>query len=134
MPLVKTEREGRTILVRLDNPPRNFMNAQMVDELDDLTRELEADRSVGAVVITGAMEGTFITHFDVGELVAAGEAVGQSVSPGVASGALRVAGVAARLPGAPAAMARTQAAGLLELRQIHDVFMRMNRMDKVFVA
>jgi enoyl-CoA hydratase/carnithine racemase len=44
-----------------------------------------------------------------------------------------VSGVA-RLPGARAALQRTPASGLLELQRIHDAFLRMQRMDKVFIA
>ena len=71
---VKVERKGRVMIVRLDNPPRNFMTTAMVRELDRLTRELEKDRSIGAVVITGAPDGVFITHFDVAEISAGHEA------------------------------------------------------------
>ena len=40
----------------------------------------------------------------------------------------------ARIPGAEDALGRTSVAGVVELRRIHDVFLRMQRMDKVFVA
>jgi enoyl-CoA hydratase len=130
---VRTEREGRVVTVTLDNPPRNFMNAGMVNELDELTRELAADRSIGAVVLTGAPEGIFIMHYDVAELVAAAEA-SPAVGTEMAGGALRAVGVVSRIPGAAEALGRTPAAGMVALRQIHDLFLRMNRMDKVFVA
>jgi enoyl-CoA hydratase len=102
MSTVRTERDGRVLTVTLDNPPRNFMNGRMVGELDALTKELEADDSIGAVVITGAPEEIFITHFDVAEIAA----------------------------GAKAGTEATEAG----LDLIHGLFLRMNRMDKVFVA
>jgi len=102
MSTVRTERDGRVLTVTLDNPPRNLMNGRMVGELDALARELEDDESIGAVVITGAPEEVFITHFDVAEILAGVEAGREATEVG------------------------------LEL--IHGLFLRMNRMDKVFVA
>ena len=102
MSTVQTERDGRVLTVTLDNPPRNLMNGRMVGELDAVARELEDDESIGAVVITGAPEEVFITHFDVAEMLAGAEAGREATEVG------------------------------LEL--IHGLFLRMNRMDKVFVA
>src|SRR4051812_16510008 len=130
---VRTEREGRLMTVTLDNPPRNFMNGSMVQELDELTRELESDRSLGAVVLTGAADGIFIMHYDVAEIAAGAEA-SPSVAPGLVGGTLRAVGAVARVPGAEGALARTPVAGVIELRRIHEIFLRMQRMDKVFIA
>jgi enoyl-CoA hydratase len=52
----------------------------------------------------------------------------------VAAGALRAAGAIGRIPGAKDALGRTPVAGLVELRRIHDLFLAMNRSDKVFLA
>jgi enoyl-CoA hydratase len=102
MPIVRTERDGRVLTVTLDNPPSNLMNRRMVGELDALTRELEADDSVGAVVMTGAPDDVFISHFDVAEILAGAEAGKEATEAG--------------------------------LDLIHGLFLRMNRMDKVFIA
>ena len=134
MAQLATEREGRVLVVRVDNPPHNFMNREMVRELDSLTRSLRKDRSVGSVVITGKPEGLFITHYDVAEIVAGVKDVGVAPGPALAGGLLRVAGGIKRVPGLRSAAARTPVRGLLELHLIHDVFLRMNRMDKVFIA
>jgi enoyl-CoA hydratase len=132
--MVETEQEGRVLTVRLVNPPRNFMTGRMVIELEALVRRVEGDSSVGAVVVTGGMEGVFITHFDVAEILAASEAVGQAAPAGVARGALRATGAISKIPGGRDALGRTPAAGLVELRRVHDLFTTMNRSDKVFVA
>ena len=131
---VSTERDGRVVTVRLSNPPRNFMTGRMVTELEELVRDLEDDPSVGAAVLTGAAEGVFITHFDVREILAGSEAVGRGAPAAVASGALRAAGAIGRVPGGKEALGRTPAAGLVELRRIHDLFSTMNRSDKAYVA
>lgn len=131
---IKTERNDRTLTVRIDNPPHNFMNRHMVAELDELVRSLEDDRTVGAVVITGGVEGMFITHYDVEEILIGSEGVGKQVSSAVAGASLQAVGGASRLPAARRALKRTQAAGMVELHAIHDLFLRIGRLDKVFIA
>ena len=131
---LETQRQGRVLVVRVDNPPHNFMNRGMVRELDALTRSLQRDRSVGSVVITGKPERLYITHYDVAEILSGVKDVGVAPGPRLASGLLRVAGGVKRVPGLRAAAARTPVRGLLELHLIHDVLLRMNRMDKVFIA
>ena len=132
--MVESERAGRVLTARLNNPPRNVMTGRMVAELDEMVRRADEDASIGAVVLTGAIEGVFITHYDVAEILAGSEAVGAQVPPAVAGGALRAAGALGRIPGAADALRRTPAAGLVELRRIHDLFVRMNRSTVVFVA
>jgi enoyl-CoA hydratase/carnithine racemase len=131
---VRTEQTGRVLTVRLDNPPRNFMTSAMVGELRSLVDRLEGDRSVGSVVVTGAMEGVFITHFDVGEIRRASSGIGASLSSTQAGSGLRAVGAAERVPGLRSVLERTPVSGIVALRQIHELFLRMNRLDKVFVA
>jgi enoyl-CoA hydratase/carnithine racemase len=134
MAMLSTERSDRVLVVRVDNPPHNFMNREMVRELDELTRSLEGDRSAGSVVITGGPERLFITHYDVAEILAGVKDVGVVPGPRLAGGLLRTAAVVKRVPGLRSAALRTPMRGLLELHLIHDVLLRMNRMDKVFIA
>lgn len=135
---VRTEREGRVMTVTLDNPPRNFLNRQMVGELDELTRALQRDPTIGAVVITGGHPRSFITHYDVAEILA-GANVTPDLPPAVLGAALRAVGAIARVPGGVNALTRSRVvrrnvAGLLTLWRVHQVYLRMNRMDKVFIA
>lgn len=134
MSTLRTARNGRVLTVTFDNPPSGFMTGAMVDELDALTRSLEGDRSIGAVVMTGAMEGVFVMHYDIAEIVDGAEAVGASVGRGVAGGAVRAVGALRRLPGAGEALGHSPASGIVELHQVHDVFVRMGRMEQVFIA
>jgi enoyl-CoA hydratase len=131
---VHSERDGRVMTVRLDNPPHNFMTGAMVRELDALSRSVEDDDGLGAVVLTGAPDDVFITHFDVAEIVAGTEGVTTPISSNVARGSLRAVGAIERIPGAKGALQRSPAAGAVRLRAMHDVFLRMNRMDKVWIA
>lgn len=61
-------REKQVAIVRFDNPPHGYMDAPMVEALDQVSRDLVADDSVRAIVFTGALDGVFIQHYDVSEL------------------------------------------------------------------
>lgn len=131
---LRVDRDGRVMTIRIDNPPHNFMNREMVAELDELSRSLEDDRSIGAVVITGATEGLFITHYDVEEILAGSESMDMEVAPSVAGATLRAVRGLTRVPGGRGVVDRSPAKGVRELHTIHDLFLRWNRMDKVFIA
>jgi len=130
---LRTDRDGRVMTIRIDNPPHNFMNREMVAELDELTSSLEGDRSIGAVVLTGT-DRLFITHYDVEEILAGSEEMEMEVAPGVANATLRAVRGLTRLPGGRSVVDRSPAKGVRELHTIHDLFLRWNRMDKVFIA
>ena len=66
---LRVRKANRVALCSIYNPPLNLMTDRMVEELDALIQELAADDSVRVVVFTGGVEGVFITHFDVSELV-----------------------------------------------------------------
>ena len=134
MPLFEAERAGRVLVVRIDHPPHNFMTAEMVRELEQLFDSLNGDRSIGAVVITGKPEGLYITHYDVGEILASVERAGIAAPPWLTSIVLRIAGAVRRVPVLRDLAERTPLAAVFELYRIHDLFLSMNRSDKVFIA
>jgi enoyl-CoA hydratase len=67
---IQTHREGTTLIATMSNPPRNLMNAPMVAELTAMAEAAERDAEVRALILTGGVDGIFITHYDVGELSA----------------------------------------------------------------
>jgi hypothetical protein len=79
---LETERDGRVLVVRLENPPRNFMDRQMIAELTALMRSLARDRPVGSVVLTGKPDDLFVTHYDVAETLAGAEQAAIEMSAG----------------------------------------------------
>jgi enoyl-CoA hydratase len=79
---LETRREGAALVVTFVNPPRNLMNATMVAQLDALADEIDADPGVRALVLTGGVDGIFITHYDVGELSSVSDAARQRESIG----------------------------------------------------
>jgi enoyl-CoA hydratase len=131
---IEVEHDGRVQVWRLDHPPHNFMDRVMVRELASLVEGLESDPSVGAVVITGIKPGLFITHYDVAEILAGAEGVGIEVGPGAAGASLRTVESLGVVPRASELLKRTQLSGLVELHEIHDLFQRLGRLDKVMIA
>jgi enoyl-CoA hydratase len=130
----ETERRGRVLVVRIDNPPHNFMTGEMVRELSDLVDSLRGDRSVGAVVITGRPDHLYITHYDVGEILNSVERAGIAAPPWLTSVLLRAAGAIRRVPVLRELAERTPLAAVFELYRVHDLFLAMNHSDKVFIA
>jgi enoyl-CoA hydratase len=132
--LFETERRGRVLVIRIDHPPHNFMTAEMVRELEELFASASGDRSIGAVVITGKPEGLYITHYDVAEILASVERAGVAAPPWLTSIILRVAAAVRRIPVLRELGERTPLAAVFELYRVHDLFLSMNRSDKVFIA
>jgi enoyl-CoA hydratase len=134
MAMLDVERRGRVLVVSVDHPPHNFMNAEMVRELERLVHSLRGDRSVGAVVITGKPDDLYITHYDVGEILASVQRVGIAAPPWLTAIVLRIAGAMRHVPVLRELAERTPLAAVFELYRIHDLFLEMNRSDKVFIA
>ena len=134
MAMLETERRGRVLVVRVDHPPHNFMTAEMVREMDSLFRSVESDSSIGAVVITGKPEDLYITHYDVGEILASVRRAGIAAPPWLTSVVLQIAGVVRKIPVLRGLAERTPLAAVFELYRIHDMFLAMNRMGVVFIA
>jgi enoyl-CoA hydratase len=68
VPQVEVHRTGHVATITITNPPRGYMEATTVAELDQATAALESDSDVRAVVITGGLPGVFIRHYSVHEL------------------------------------------------------------------
>jgi enoyl-CoA hydratase len=89
---------------------------------------------VGAVVITGKPDGLYITHYDVGEILASVRRAGIAAPPWLTGIVLGIAGLVRRIPGLRDLAERTPLAAVFELYRIHDVFLEMNRSEQVFIA
>src|ERR1035437_3126397 len=73
MQQVKMVKDNGIALVTIGTPKSIYLTAQTGDELDAVTREIESDLSVRAVVFTGGSPGVFIQHYSVQELVSIAE-------------------------------------------------------------
>jgi len=131
---LETEQDGRVLIVRIDNPPRNFMDRQMVAELIELARSVASDRSVGSLVVTGKPNDLFITHYDVAEMLVGAEQSPFAMTPPVAGASYRMLSGLSRLPGARALLRRTPVGGVLDLHELHGLFRALERLDKVVIA
>ena len=131
--MIHAERHGRVLVLNLDNPPHNFLDRAVVLALDELTRRVERDPSIGAVVLESAHPATWVAHYDVSEILA-GARTTPRLPLTVLVGAERVAYRLAGRRRVRNALLRTRLAGLMTLSTLHRTHLRMNAMDKVFVA
>jgi len=67
--------DGPVAIITFENPPMGYLNLEMVKELDRIVAAYESDDTVRAIVFTGGLPNVFIRHYDVAEIVAAGEYV-----------------------------------------------------------
>ncbi|RDI67997.1 enoyl-CoA hydratase/isomerase family protein [Nocardia pseudobrasiliensis] len=126
------EHYDRVLLVRFDNPPRHFFDDRMSIELDDLTRRLRSDRDTRAVVFTGQGQ-TYMTHFDVPELVRAAEQIPLELSYAAAK-LIVAAGIPGRARGVDRLLRRTRARELLTMTRTYATLRRLRTSDKVVLT
>ena len=127
------EARGSVLIVRLDGGPHALMGLNMAIELAALVDRVESDPAVSAVVLTGTHAGRFIGHADVRWLQEGGKRI-PKVGRGPASAIARVAKTVRGIPPLAAAASITPLQGGMELDQLHDTFLRMNRCGVLFVA
>ena len=63
--------EGIAVLTFV-RPPRNFMNSVSMGQLERLLEEIADDKSINVVVMTGGVDGYFVGHADIEDLVRLG--------------------------------------------------------------
>ena len=133
-PLLQLSQHGRVLVVRLNNPPVNFLTSAMMAALNTLLIEVESRHDLGAVVLTGAVDGVFLTHFDVDEIEAAVASIPFPVPTGMATALTRAESALERVPGARRLLKATALGGVVDMNVFHEVTARMRAMNKVFVA
>jgi len=134
---LRLEQDARVLTAHYSSPPLNFATTAFLRDLDRLTRAVDRDPTVGAVVLTGGVEGRFLTHADPRELAGLQKVPlpalpMRAVEPGVLvlNAVLRLPGLAwavERLGGAPG---KAIVWGFRWKRTI----LRMNRSGVVFLA
>lgn len=125
---------ARVLLVRFCNPPTDLLDAAVMADLDTLGRRLAGDRSVRAVVLTGPRPGVFLPHYELEEIAAGAEQLGVAPPYALARAVLAGVSTAARVPGVAGMLARTPAAGVLELLRTHATLTRLTLLPQVVVA
>jgi enoyl-CoA hydratase len=61
-------REGGIAVIRFNNPPHGYLDAEMNDALVALVDEVAADTNVRVLIFTGSVPGVFIQHYSLFEL------------------------------------------------------------------
>lgn len=130
--LIPTQ-HGRVLTVTFNNPPRNYFDEQMSLELDDLTRRLRRDRTVGAVVFTG-QDTTYVTHFDVPDLLRGSRRTPFAVPFGAARVIAASGRFACKSQALDRALRRTPARDIVLVARLYASLNRLNRTDKVVVT
>jgi len=131
------EQHGRVVTARYASPPMNFVTTAFIRDLDALTAAVDRDDSVGAVVLTGGIDGRFLTHADPTEL---GDATNGPVPPlpdTVLRPLWRLTRAALRVPGALRAIESTGGAVTQALAwgyRWRRTILRMNRSSTVYIA
>lgn len=128
-PRLLTRQNGRVLTITFNNPPRHFFDNRMAVELDDLTRNLCNDNTIGAVVVTGTDQ-TYMTHLDVPSLLRASQAMPFRVPYAAA----RFVAIATSLAARSAAVQRILPADAGFGARTYAALRRMNASDKVFVT
>ncbi len=131
---LRIEQRGRVLQVLLDNPPANFLTTAVMQELADLLEDLEQRQDIGAVILSGAADGVFLTHFDVDEIEHAVAPITFSMPAWLTRLLLESESLLRHLPGARKLLRHTLLAGVADMNLFHEVTAHMRRMDKVFIA
>jgi len=71
--------DGGIVVVTVDRPPVNALNAKLIQEIIDTFEELENNESVAVVILTGAGK-AFIAGADIKEVSALDSEEGQKFS------------------------------------------------------
>jgi enoyl-CoA hydratase/carnithine racemase len=127
------ERAEGVLVATIDNPPFALMTDEIVAGLEALSRRAQSDPEVRGIVLTGAHPDRFVAHYEVTELLA-GARASPPIRPGPARGLLSAVAAVRRVPGAIAAMAGTQVAGLSDAERFGEVLSRFESSGAVMVA
>lgn len=128
------EQEDRVLVVRVCAPPYNYMTAQMQNDLDTLTSAVDADTTVGAVILTGGVPHRYITHFDIADILAGATRNGYHLSADTIRGLQTGLGHLTAVPGVRTAIEHTPIGGLLHITRFTNVAQRIMRSPAVYIA
>jgi enoyl-CoA hydratase len=131
-PRLLTEQDGPVLIVRFNNPPRNFFDEQTSFELSALVRRVEKDASIGAVVFTG--NALYVTHYSVPEILAGSRKAPFRIPYRLARLDWPLVRVLQRIGPLDRALARTLLANVMATARTYHAFERMNSSAKVYIA
>ena len=130
---IEVEQRGRVLLARLHGGPRGEFGPEIAADLAALVTRAESDQGVGAIVITGSHPERFVAHANLRWLQEGG-AASPSVGPRAASAVVHTARATRTMAGVRKLADSSPLAGAMELLDVHETFLRMNRCGAVFIA
>ena len=78
---IKTRRSGRVATIAIDRPNAlNALNGSIIREITDQVEALSANDGVGAIVITGAGDKTFVAGADINQFATATPAAAEQLA------------------------------------------------------
>ncbi len=134
---LRTRQHDRVLTVRTSTPPLDFATPDLIADLDRLTRAVDHDPTVGAVVLTGDTERRFLTHADPFAIGGMIESSKPELPIGVLEYLVRALGGLLRLPGMEALVDRRGGdlgIGVLWSVRWKRTILRMNRSSTVYIA
>lgn len=134
---LQLDQKGRVLTARFSNPPHNFLNMAFIRDLDHLTRDVEHDTTVGAVVLTGGVDGQFLSHADIREFEAMQKMPHPEISMGVMEFLIPLLNLVLGIPWMVTAFERLGGAagqGLAMGYRWKRATLRMNRSRVVYIA
>ncbi|NLI70000.1 MAG: enoyl-CoA hydratase [Firmicutes bacterium] len=79
MSLVQVEKEGKLVVLTINNPPVNALNSSLLGELENTVDELAAT-DIAVLIITGAGEKAFVAGADISEFPQLNRANGEKLA------------------------------------------------------
>lgn len=130
---MEVEQRGRVLLAHLHGGPRGEFGREIAADLDALVTRAETDDGVGAVVITGTHPERFVAHANLRWLQEGG-AASPKVGPRATAAVMQTARATRAVAGVRKLAERTPLSGAMELADVTEIFLRMNRCGAVFIA
>src|SRR3954467_12554757 len=130
---IEVEQQGRVLIARLHGGPRGEFGPEIAADLAALVTRAETDDGVGAVVITGTHPERFVAPAHL-RWLREGGAASRSVGPRAAAAVVHAARATRAVAGVRKLADRTPLSGAMELLDVHETFLRMNRCGAVFIA
>ena len=134
---LRLDQNGRVLTVYYSSPPLNFLTMAFIRDLDRLTENVDHDPTIGAVVLTGGVEGRFLTHADPREFGAIQQLPHPQVSMGVMEFVVQLLNLLMGIPGMVTALERfggVAGKGLGMGYRWKRATLRMNRSRVVYIA
>lgn len=130
---IKTQNLGSVIIATVDGGKHGLFGLDVANDLKKLVEEADKDDNIHAVVFTGALPDRFVSHADVQWLQEGGVGI-PPLNNTTASAVLSMGHVVNKTTAVKYLASKTIMEGVLQLDELHETFLNMNRSGVVYVA